>query len=221
MEPHYTVCGFKSNGKAIATMHIYSCTWEVYFHNSGANWGRSGILRMNFNKDLTLGPQFHGINGLYFGCIYSFCECKAYIMKVPNSYFSSKKIPNLAGSPCSKGKIRIGKPGQPHGLVMLNFQRQYRYSSQLQMNQVRVSLQEFSHSPVCNYSHEGIQVLVYQWISREQVIEGQSPGNISLHLILTDPKNLSALSSFINATGHLKQTLGIIPLWSLTTGDEE
>ncbi|KAF8977202.1 hypothetical protein BDQ17DRAFT_1339304 [Cyathus striatus] len=32
-------------------MHIYLRTREVYFSNGGANWGRMGILRMDFNKD--------------------------------------------------------------------------------------------------------------------------------------------------------------------------
>ncbi|KAF9006212.1 hypothetical protein BDQ17DRAFT_1239291, partial [Cyathus striatus] len=37
--------------------------------------------------------------------------------------------------------------------------------------------------------------------------------NISLHIILTNPENYSVLAGYVNATSHLKQTLGTILFW--------
>ncbi|KAF8999991.1 hypothetical protein BDQ17DRAFT_1245951 [Cyathus striatus] len=45
--------------------------------------------------------------------------------------------------------------------------------------------------------------------------------DISLHKILKDPENLTALADFVNATGHLKQTLGVVPCWSPTRDGED
>ncbi|KAF8988367.1 hypothetical protein BDQ17DRAFT_1257716, partial [Cyathus striatus] len=36
---------------------------------------------------------------------------------------------------------------------------------------------------------------------------------LSLHRIFSNPENLAALATYINATGRLRQTLGVIPIW--------
>ncbi|KAF8986392.1 hypothetical protein BDQ17DRAFT_1259690, partial [Cyathus striatus] len=36
---------------------------------------------------------------------------------------------------------------------------------------------------------------------------------LSLRRIFSNPENLAALATYINATGRLRQTLGVIPIW--------